>query len=380
MKVALVIWTNPDYYQGVIYTAQIMSEAGHDVEILCCNTNESFFGRVDYGVLTKVLRIGSRNRGLRNYANFLKFIFNLASRHRRRKYDLVIGYDMFGIISAFLMTRLGKKPVLVYHNFDLVDRKHPGLLFRFLKQLEYTAAGSSRAVVLSSRGRAQIFKEKAKLAFEPLVVMNCERVRGDFKNTGEFRQILQKNAINVEKTVIRLGSIGPGHAIEATIRSVKYWQGNWGLVFLGVPLGDYLVSMRQLVSQLGLGGKVMFMPFVSYELWNDCLYSADAGVALYEPVNINHQTMAGAGQKTSFYLKAGIPSILPDLPDFVAMLDKYKFGVLADPADPRSIAKAVNDLLGDAKRYADLSRAAKDAFLSEFNFEKQFSAISGLIT
>jgi hypothetical protein len=62
MKVALVQWTNPDYYQAVINTAQILSEQGYQVEILCRATGEAFFGTVDYGSSTKVIRIGSRSR------------------------------------------------------------------------------------------------------------------------------------------------------------------------------------------------------------------------------------------------------------------------------------------------------------------------------
>lgn len=55
-------------------------------------------------------------------------------------------------------------------------------------------------------------------------------------------------------------------------------------------------------------------------------------MALYEPININYQTMAGSGQKM-FYLKAGIPSILPALPDFIQMVNKYRFGIVADARD-----------------------------------------------
>lgn len=49
MKVGSLIWSNPDLYQAVIYISQILSENGHNVEILCRNTDESFLGNVNYG-------------------------------------------------------------------------------------------------------------------------------------------------------------------------------------------------------------------------------------------------------------------------------------------------------------------------------------------
>jgi len=379
MKVALVIWTNPDYYQAVIYTAQILSERGHKVDILCQNTKEDFFGNVDYGSSIRVWRVGSRNKGFRNYIAFLKFLFFTMYKNIRMKYDLIIGYDMFGFAAAFLMTRIKNPPALIYHNFDLSDMKYLNFFGRQVKRLEYAGACKANAVVFSSEGRAQIFKEEARLLHEPLIIMNCQRISPNYRKTDELQKILGKKGIKADKVVIRLGSIGPGHAIEATVRSVEYWQDNWALVFLGVPLGNYITLMQKLVSDLGLTRRVSFIPYASYDLWNSYLYNADLGLALYEPVNINHQTMAGAGQKMLFYLKAGIPSILPALPDFIGMVNKYRFGVVANPNEPQSIAEAVNNVLGDERQYNDLAQAAKEAFFSEFNFEKQFSPILKLI-
>lgn len=62
MRVALVIWTNPDYYQAAIYTSQILSECGHQVDILCRATNEDFMGSIDYAASTKIYRFGKKEQ------------------------------------------------------------------------------------------------------------------------------------------------------------------------------------------------------------------------------------------------------------------------------------------------------------------------------
>ena len=107
-------------------------------------------------------------------------------------------------------------------------------------------------------------------------------------------------------------------------------------------------------------------------MWDDCLHSADVGLALYEPVNVNHRAMAGAGQKMFFYLKAGLPIVVPRLPDFLEMVGKYQFGVAADAASPGSIADAVNAILANPVAYKTYARAARNAFVNELNFDSQF--------
>ena len=379
MKVALVIWTNPDYYVAIKYTSQIFIERGHEVDILCRNTNETFMGDVDYPKAANTIRIGSKREGIQNLLSYLGFLVNVYRKKQKAGYDLIIGYDLYGFVAAFLMTALGKKPLLLYHNFDLSEKFALGFVGRQLKRFEYIGARRARAVIFPSLGRAEVFKQEANLYQQPLIVMNCLRVTEKFETKGIFRKMLAEEGIKAERLVARLGSIGPGHGIEATIRSVKMWKGDWALVFLGVALGSYMSSMQELVAQLGLSKRILFKSEVSYEMWNDCLNEADVGLALYEPININHLAMAGAGQKMFFYLQVGMPVVLPRLQDFTEILDKYKFGVGADADSAESIASAVNSLLGSQQEYEKYARNAKEAFVNELNFDTQFSQVLRLL-
>lgn len=300
----------------------------------------------------------------------------------RFNYDLIIGYDMFGFIAAFLMTWFRRrKTFLVYHNFDLTDIKVLGFFGRLLKRIERFASTKANLAIFPTADRAKIFQRDVNLVREPIIVMNSQRISPDFKKTDELKKISNESGIRASKFVIRLGSIAPGHAIEATIRSVKYWRGDWALVFLGIPLGDYMSSMQRLINELGLTKQVLFIPNVTYETWNACLQGADLGLSLYEPININHQALGGiGGQKTFYYMKAGIPTLVPASPDFLKMVDKYQFGVVADPTDPISIARSINEVLLDEARYDLLSKSARHAFVTELNFENQFSPVLNFIS
>jgi glycosyltransferase involved in cell wall biosynthesis len=193
---------------------------------------------------------------------------------------------------------------------------------------------------------------------------------------------LQERGLSFDRLVVRMGNLGPNHGIEAAIRSVPEWKGNWGLVLLGLPHGTFLQEMEQLVAGLGLADRVVFLTspseclwYSSQSLWYDLLYSADLGLALYEPGNINHSYMVGPGNKMMLCLKAGIPTLMSDLPDFADFIERHPVGVLANPTDPHSIACSINTLFSDDARYAELSRNARRLFETEFNFEVQFEPV-----
>jgi glycosyltransferase involved in cell wall biosynthesis len=282
----------------------------------------------------------------------------------------VIGYDAFGVVAAYLATSASIDAELIYHNFDLATGESTAM--RSLIAMEGLAARHARAVLTSSPARAAELRDRARLGRDPIVLMNCQRLSGRMQKTGELHQRLRDGGFASARIVLRLGTLGPGHGIEATLRSVPQWKGNaWTLVLAGSPTERYLRELSSLVETLGLQNQVLLLPSVSREFWYDCLYSADLGIALYELGNINHASMAGAGNKLNLYLKAGIPSVVPALPDFETFLHLYGGGEAADPRDPASIARAVNSILGDSEKYASFCRAARAAFESEFNFEKQ---------
>jgi glycosyltransferase involved in cell wall biosynthesis len=274
---------------------------------------------------------------------------------------------------------LSPRGALIYHNFDLTAPEDLGPLGRLLKQIETKGARRSDRVIVSSKERAVLFQREARLAREPVVLMNCQRVHSPRKTTGELMSLLNGRGIQFDRMVVRLGSIVPGNAIEPVIQSLPLWPEGAGLILAGGSDPPFLERMMQVAAELGVNDRVVFLPAVSYSLWYDILYSAHLGIALYEPNNVNNRSMAGAGNKLNLYLKAGIPAILPDLPDFDSFRRRFDVGPAAVPTDPESIAAAVHALLRDPDRYARCCQAARRAFESEYNFETQFQPILDLV-
>lgn len=371
--VLLVIWQDPAWHPTVIHTAQVLSEHGLHVEILskAVAVQRRFLDGIDFGRNVRVRFVSQAETPRAGRRAYLDFVWRVCRAAQRSKPSCVIGYDVHGFMAAYAATKLVRGSRLIYHNFDLQDPVPSSLMGRLLGAAERVGARRAHLVAVSSGGRAEIFRARARLPCRPLVVGNCQRVKVPRQKTGELRTILGDKGMTFDRLVVRLGALGPGHGIEATVRSVPLWEGNWGLVLAGF-VGNYLKELESLVRSVGVEDRVVILPAVTPDLWYDCLYASDLGIALYEPGSINHESMAGAGNKLNLYLKAGLPSVVSDVPDFRALVNQYRFGELADPGSPESISRAVNAILSDSERHAEYARNATSAFLTEFNFEKQF--------
>ncbi len=378
MKVLVTMWADPATYLATTFTARILSERGICVDLLYRRPSPHLdvAGDVKFGIRSRLRPVGGGHTGWRDKVDYVNLIVKAITLAWREKPDAVIGYATLGIVAAFIVTWIRPKTKLIYHNFDFdVSTKALGLSGRLLRRVELAAARRADMTIFPAPGRAAIYKAMARLTREPLSVLNCYPLSWSWQKTGELQRLLENKGLFFDRLVVRLGSIDPFHGIEATIRSVLEWKGNWGLILAGFSNGSYLEDMQKLVEKLGLANRVIFLPSVSYSLWYDCLYSAHLGICLYEPCNLSHAYMAGTSQKLNNYLVAGIPSIVSSSPDFMSFVERYGTSKVAEATDPHSIAQAVNALLSDPEEYAVYCRAVKHAFESEFNFEKQFEPV-----
>jgi glycosyltransferase involved in cell wall biosynthesis len=375
-RVLLAIYTHPEWHSTFIFSSQMLCEHGFDVDIVCKDTDKrSFLGPVDFGSRARVHVVKSTASPLSTRLDYLAFLLRVAYLVRRRQPVCVIGYDLFGFAAACLAAPRTHR---IYHNFDITEARSRTL--QALKVIENSEARRADLVVASSPGRARILQDQARLRTTPTVVMNCQRMQIIEERTGELHRLLPAHGVRASRIVLRLGSLGPGHGIEATIKSVLHWnRDDWVLVLAGSGGDPFLQNMHALVEDLHLQSRVVFLPRISRDLWYDCLYSADLGIGLYEAGNINHASMAGAGNKLNLYLKAGIPSVVSALPDFEAFARRYGACEAAVPNDPSSVAEAVNTILSNEEGYQRYCREASHAFKNEYHFEQQFRPVLDML-
>lgn len=364
-----IVYNDPDLYPPIINATRLLAKAGWKVEILCRGGGGQWSVEYPNGVEVDRAREGSGS-SLRDYVSFLLFTLRKADRRA----SIFVGHDMHGLLPAKLLSKLHRRP-LVYHCHDFAEgsRTIP-MGSRVVRAVERLIARSADAVIVPDAERAKVVERELRLKTAPLVIANSPPLHSPSSGAA-LRQAVTSEGRSYSKILFRQGRIGAGHAIEATIRSIPAWAGKeWGFVLMGIADSSYVDRLNRLAQTLEVKERILILPPIGYDRVAQFTPGADAGHALYDPININHTHFLTASNKIMEYMAAGLPLLVPDLPTLSRFVGDRGCGVTADETSPDSIAGAVNSLLGDPDRAGRMGAAARRAFEQEFCYERQFAA------
>lgn len=367
MLVESIFYNNPDTYPPIINSTRLLARAGSRVRITSRDDGRDW--GVSYPAEARVRRVKPAGGG--SWQRYLHFTLS-ALRHAGRGASLFVGHDMHGFLVARLLATLYRRP-LVYHCHDFAD---PKLLttagLRVVHAFERRLARTAGLVIVPDAGRGEVIARALRLGRPPLVVANAPLSAPT--GSGEaLRRALAGEGYSFEETVLRQGRIGPGHAIEATLRSMPLWKcEGWGFAAMGQGEETYIRSLRGLAESLGVAGRFAVLPPVGYDRVAEFTPGAGVGHALYEPVHLNNAYMGTASNKLMEYVAAGVPVVVSGAASMRAFLDGCGCGVAADESSPESIAGALNRLLPDRERRAKMGLAGRRAFEEEYCYERQF--------
>jgi len=296
-------------------------------------------------------------------------------RRADRDADLFLGYDMHGFLTARLLATLHRRPVVYHcHDYTPVDT---AITFgaRCVKAFERRYASSADAVIVPDRERGEVMRRELQLTGPLLTVANAPAHRYDSPGNA-LTEALVAQGKSFSRIVLRQGRIGPGHGIEATLRSIPMWRSRqWGFAVMGPGESDYVRSLLQLAEVLGVSHQFAILPLVSYDKVPLYTPGADIGHALYEPIHVNNVYIATASNKLMEYMAAGLPVLVSDRPGLRALVETHGCGVSVDESSPESIAAAVNALLSDPNLSRRLGAAGARAFEEEYSYERQFAPV-----
>lgn len=361
-----IFYNNPDQYPAIVNGARLLARAGFRVELLVRDVGEEWSVAYPPQVSVHRIQLGDKT----SWKRILAFTYQ-CFRRRPWRAALIVGHDAHGLVVARVLAVFARRQ-LVYHCYDLIDETMCGPLSqKVLERLVRRCARSAVLVTVPSHGLDRELAARASLPSLPLVMKNSplEPAKCD---DGTLRRAIAATGKRFSRIVFRQGRIGRGHAIETTIESIPYWRDPaWGFVIMGIPESGYLDHLTGLAHRHGVENRFAVLPAVSYDHVLQFTAGADLGHALYEPLQINNRNIDGAC-KIQEYCAASLPVLLSDRESLRELAGRYGCAVLADEADPRSIAGAVNSVLSDDCQLARLSTNAASAFRSEIAFEHQF--------
>ena len=363
-------YNNPDNYPPIINSVRLLADDAWEVELFCRDDDKNW--EVSYPTTVKINRIKCNGQSSwQSYWNFIR----AAIRNGRSTATAFIGHDMHGFLPARLLATRNRRPVIYHcHDFSEPSTGEP-LGGKVVRRFERAFARSAAMVIIPDAERAAVIREQLNLPRDPLIVANAP-LRRTNNNGDSLRRTLSNNGRDFEHIVLRQGKIGPGHAIEATIRSMPLWKSsNSAFVVMGLSDAGYLQHLKSIASELNVQERFVVLPAVGYDRVSSFTKEATIGHALYEPIHINNVHITTASNKIMEYMAAGLPLLLSDTPALRRLAESYGCGVVADETQPTKIAEAINELLANEEESRRMGTAAANAFETRFRFDLQFRAV-----
>jgi glycosyltransferase involved in cell wall biosynthesis len=368
--VQMIFYGNPDIYPPIINGMRLLAKAGYPANILCRQDDKEW--GIEYPSGSKIQRIAFESNN--SWKEYLSFVIKVLRQSGDRP-AIFIAHDMHGLLPARLLATRFRLP-LVYHCHDFAENARAVPLgVRIVRAFERRFARTADIVIVPDAERAKVVARELKLKRRPLIVANAPL--RSITTTGErLRETLDLQGKQFSRILFRQGRIGVGHAIEATIRSLPFWANrDWGFVVMGLQDTSFVEKMQGIASELGVARQFVALPPVGYDNVAQFTRGADVGHALYEPIHINNVHITTASNKIMEYMAAGLPMLVSDTPALRALVEKYECGLTANEKSPRSIASAINILLGDTEGVQRMGAASRQAFEDVFCYERQFASV-----
>ena len=281
----------------------------------------------------------------------------------------------------------GKKPEFRVKNFiefiHKLDKHLPnhnldyepitvGLFQKIVKKIELRSVQYLDLIIFSHKMRAKKFFKESKIKRNFITFYNSLPI--DF-----YKKYKKKYSNNTTKKLFYFGSIGPGHGLFELIKSTRFIDKNICLEIYGWIVDEnYYSKIYKFIKKNNLDNKIFIKLNVKDFEWKSKMMNADLGIALYETKSLSHKFMFPASQKINACLAACLPVLVSNTKDNKNFLANHKCGVSTNLSS-KFIAKNINSIFRKEKFYKLLKKNSKQAFLNEFNFEKQFKKIKNQI-
>ena len=222
----------------------------------------------------------------------------------------------------------------------------------FIRMLERSAMRHAAAVITVSDGLARCLAQAyGRTAF---VIRNAHDARLDRQQVPELRE--RFGLTGSELVLVTVGNAKRGQALEQAIAALARLPARVHWVFVGSGYETLLPLARfeGVASRVHLTGRLRPDEIVP------TMRDADAAVVLYYAYSDNYRYALPNGFFQA--MAAGLPQIVPPLPEIRHIALEYGFGMEANPLDPSSLEAAIGRLVDDPDLCASLAKAAGVAY------------------
>ena len=193
----------------------------------------------------------------------------------------------------------------------------------------------------------------------------------------EVRSKPSRRSESSPKRVAYVGNLGVNRGVFEMVSALELCHNHICLDVCGSFLEKN--TERSVMEQPGWAN-VKFHGWVGVSEIGDILSRSSAGIVT---LKATPNYLYSLPVKMFEYMQAGIPVIASDFPEWRPIIQKYECGILVNPEDPRSIAKAIDFIIDNPNLAKKMGKNGKKAIAQKFNWameeQKLFSLYEQLI-
>ncbi len=294
------------------------------------------------------------------YAEYnIRLFFLLLSRPAA----LLVSNDLDTLLPNFLVHKLKRIPIVFdSHEYftatpELVNRPK---VQRIWKWVEKTIVPRLKKCITVNASIANLLEQEYHVPFK--IVRNIPRRHKDVEIPSRADLGLPED----KKIILMQGSgINVQRGAEEAVEAMQYLDNALLLIVGG---GDVLALLKQMVIELSLQDKVMFVPRQTPEKLAGYTASADIGLAIDKDTNINYRF--SLPNKLFDYMYAGVPVLSTPLVELKNIIQQYQIGEFIENHEPEHIAAKLKSMLQNEKQLAQYKENTKKA-ATALNWENE---------
>ena len=376
-RLLITIYANPDYYPPTVYAVRLLS-CYFAVHILCRNMDQPF---QEWPPEVTIERFGeyasARAKEGANAAAKLIEYAKFAARTRvlikQMRPAAIYSYDPYAFV-ATMLGRVGRRPLpVIFHSHELPETQNLswGSLENWVVRAALISTKSADAVVFPEKNRARHWLTAAADLRVPTIVPNCPDQRY-FPAPADWSDTIAARYRAREAVYVGYASADNGH-LDA-LRALAMTDGIRMRVIGGFR-PEFEASFNELARELRVNERLSVDGWLALDELRARASRASVGLSIYKPVTKSLEYVASASNKLFEYAAMGLPVIVPNRENYRDFLGDAEWVTYADVEQPEAFSRAVTSIFADRERYVAMSRAARRAFETEYNYERVFEPV-----
>ncbi len=241
--------------------------------------------------------------------------------------------------------------------------KAPSTVLRRYRRMEAELIGRAACVIMTAESQAEKIREWYP-GINPIIVMNCQ----DGEPTPRTDYLRRRLGLGDEKRILLYqGLVHRDRGVFVTLEALSRLPARFVGVILG--FGEDVPSVVRWIRERRMESRAFYLPPVPVEALPPVTASADYGIALFQNTSLAYYLISP--NKVFEYMRAGLPLVTSNFPEFVRLWDSADLGERVDPANPMQVADAVLRLEADAARRERITRNAQQLVRDTYNWQNQ---------